>query len=426
MPGLLSAVCLFIWFPRFSLGFFPQASPLYLHSTFHTPPLPLLKLAPLFSFPTTSPPPPPPTQPHPLLLVKRVSDAFIAIPLPLLLLTLATFSFVAPLPPTIPFSSLAFDVCLPISLISSLLSVPPATSKVATARPPPTPFAVYVAFVFVTLASLLASTISQLAFSPSLPIAVCLLSTYIGGAVNFYALAKRLNIPLATMAEYAAVDCGVTLLYLSFMEYAHPKPDPDSDAKRGTDETSPSTPPVVTSLTSIASTINAPLILLLSHLSTRLISKIPSIPPLLSSQSFILSLVILSSLFSKRTRNPASMSYLASLSSQCFYATIALSLGLTRASPAAIVLVTSLQLLHTVFVMAMTKIKPDQTTSLMLASNAAIGGSGTAGLFASNIGRDDLVRTGVFVGMGGYLAGGFLAMLWGWVMVRLKVALPLM
>ncbi|GMI21506.1 hypothetical protein TeGR_g12122 [Tetraparma gracilis] len=233
----------------------------------------------------------------------------------------------------------------------------------------------YVSFFVASLASIFASTVIHHTLRPPLAISTILLASYVGGAVNMLALARMLEVPSATTSMYCAVDCGVMLIYLALVEWLHA---------------------TLLLARAIGSAFNA--------------VAPAAVPRTVTAQSTVLSLVALGSYFKDRVpaKRKKELVVFSQLTSQLFYSAVALSLGASRSDLRAFpyLVVGGLQLLHVLVMFFAVLAKRSWATQLLLASNAAIGGAGTAALFAANVQKPELVEDG------SYLVGGFTAVAW--------------
>jgi len=368
------------------------------------------------------------------LPLPQVAKSFTNLKLPKLLFYCTTIGFLMPTSISARLAkSGGFTLWLPLSLISSLLVSKSSTISTTSHERPPSSAKIHSAFALVSIASIFASTVAQIFLRPNVDVATCLLATYIGGAVNFFALSSLYRIPSETVSMLFAIDCGIMIMYLAAMEWAYGvfvgkgRTGPGVKYNDFNDEDNQDSVKTIRPLA-----IVAPLTIL--GLSTAIprvsILWFPRLPPVVRSQSFIFSLVGLCTLpfFRLKNEDVPTMKFCARAFSKLFYAAVALSLGATRSLGFSkiqrpLALVAALQLIHTAivfFIVRVTKDKNDRT-AILLASNAAIGGSGTAGLYALNIGRPDLITKGVGVGVTGYLIGGFLAVLWKSSMMQIKM-----
>ena len=315
---------------------------------------------------------------------------------------------IATSPITIVASSLAartyFAVTLPASvpfsiLLPSLLAVNriPSSPSTSSPLPPggvvssPTRPKLLPYFALATLISLAATHLAHILISPYPPLSASLLSSYIGGSINFAQTANMLAIPSANIADYATADIAGMGCYLAGLEViaGGKRPLPHPETTKGDFSKSEALKAVASTAVVVAA------------------SKVVAMPfrGLLGCIVEVLTLLYLPlALF--RSSSSTSLSAVADTTNAAFYASVGLAAGgVTQTAMKHVGLVLSLHLALTGVAFKILRKK-----DILVASNAAVGGAGTSVAFARRIGEDE-GEAGKVATLG-YVVGGAVARAW--------------
>ncbi|GMI24624.1 hypothetical protein TeGR_g680, partial [Tetraparma gracilis] len=238
--------------------------------------------------------------------------------------------------------------------------------------------------------------------APSVAAALC--ARHVGGAVNFVAVAGTFGVKPDVVAAAIAADNVVVGLYFVLLFALAGKPRVAALPPPAPSAAPPTPPPITLSSLAVSLSLSS-LLASLGSLLTSLLLPPRTSPLPLTSVLTVAAASLRPQLFS---RNAPAASALGVLFMQFFFAAsgAAGSISLVLSTAPSLFLFSLLQIsLHLLLLLPLGRLLGLPLPSLLLASNACVGGSTTAAGMAKAKGWDELVLPAVLVGVAGYAGG---------------------